>query len=365
VEIRAYQEKQCAVTSARFIIGKALDVLKKMPDQSVHCVITSPPYLKKRDYLPLDHPDKAHEIGQEDSPGEFLASLLRITNELWRVLPDDGSIWINLGDTAAGSGGSGGDYNAGGLREGQPAFRGTAAAINRSKERTAPKWILGSGGLSGPDWPLRKSVCWVPQLFGASLAYGRNLLNGEPCQQWVTRPPITWCKPNPTVGEVIDKCREATELIIFAVKTPEPGGYYFDLDSIRESTDPANERSTSNQDDPKARTAELTGAVKRRKFTQRTSNPNGRPPYDWWLVPSDGYEGAHFAVMPPELLIRPVLAGCPAGGIILDPFAGTGTTLMVATGHGRDAIGVDFDERNAGLARERIGMFLTVEDWRS
>lgn len=98
---------------------------QKMPDQSVNCVITSPPYLKKRDYLPLDHADKADEIGQEDSPAEFLASLLRITDELWRVVRDDGTIWINLGDTAAGSGGAGGDYNEGGLREGQPRFRGT------------------------------------------------------------------------------------------------------------------------------------------------------------------------------------------------------------------------------------------------
>jgi DNA modification methylase len=164
---------------------------------------------------------------------------------------------------------------------------------------------------------------------------------------------------------VIDKCREATELIIFAAKTSAPGGYYFDLDSIRVPTDPANERSTSNDGDPKALLAAANGSIQRRKFTQRTANPNGRPPYDWWVTSSDGYDGAHFAVMPPELVIRPVIAGCPAGGTVLDPFAGSGTTLMVATGHGRDAIGIDFDERNADLARERIGMFLEIENWRS
>jgi DNA modification methylase len=339
-----HQEKSWLVTSARFIIGSTLDVLKEMPDQSVHCVITSPPYLRKRNYLPNGHTSKHAEIGKEPTPSEFLDSLLEITDELYRVLRDDGTMFINLGDSASLSGGAGGDYNEGGLRSGQPAYEGTAAARASHPE----------------GWPLPKSVCWVPQLFGASLAYGRNLLTGTPCQQWVTRPPITWCKPNPSVGEITDKFREATELIVFAVKTSEPRGYYFDLDSVREPTDPSNERSSSSQNGPKAVVAESAG-VTRRKFTQRTANPNGRPPYDWWVVPTDPYPGAHFAVMPRELLIRPVIAGCPPGGVILDPFAGSGTTLMVALGHGRDSIGIDIDSRNADLARERVGMWLTVE----
>lgn len=89
------------MSEATWLIGDVFERLADIPDQSVHSVITSPPYWRKRAYLPADHPDKAKEIGQEPSPGEFLATLLRLTDELWRVVRDDGTIWINLGDTAS------------------------------------------------------------------------------------------------------------------------------------------------------------------------------------------------------------------------------------------------------------------------
>lgn len=341
--------------SARYIVGDSLTVLRSLPSQSVQSVITSPPYLAKRAYLPDDHPDKALELGQEPTPGDFLRNLLAITDELWRVVRDDGTIWFNLGDTAAFSGGSGGDYNAGGLREGQARYEGSAR-----KATNVTRWRR-----SKDAWPKAKSVCWIPQLFGASLAYGRNLLTGEPCQQWVTRPPVTWCKPNPSVGEIIDKFREATELIVWAAKNSDPGGYYFDLDALRTPSKYGAEGKVGGGT-PRRGTypggdSDNGGGRSTRKAVD---NPLGVPPLDWWEVATAPYKGAHFATYPTELIRRPVIASCPPGGLICDPFGGSGTTAVVALGHGRDALLIDVDERNANLARERVGMWLEVEHHR-
>ncbi len=299
------------MSAAVWHTGDVRRLLAEMPDRSVHSVITSPPYWRKRRYLPTDHPDADKEIGQEPSPGEFLATLLSITDELWRVVRDDGTIWINLGDTAAGSGGAGGDYNEGGERAGQ----------NRWKAASWPT----DGMAAELGFPLRKSTCWIPELFGASLAYGRNLLTGDPCRQWVVRPKVTWCKPRVTPGQCDDRFRTATELIVWAAKRRD---YYFDAAAI------AQERADS-------------------------ASGKGVPPLDWWVIDPSGYDGAHFATFPPELITRPVIASCPEGGTILDPFGGSGTTAAVATGHGRNCISFDINESNLDLARERVGMFLT------
>lgn len=291
--------------SIEYRVGDVFDRLAEIPDGSINSVITSPPYWRKRRYVDPDDPVADKEIGQEASPGEFLATMLTLTDELWRVVADDGTIWINLGDTASGSGGWGGDVT--------------------NKTRAGGRRWVGTNGSStvAADMPRSKSVCWIPELFGASLAYGRNLLTGKPCRQWITRPPVVWCKPSPTPGAIIDKFREATELIVWAAKQPK---YYFDLDAVREPR---------NQDEPK-----------------------GAPPLTWWAINSSSYAGAHYATFPDELIRRPVLASCPPGGTVLDPFGGSGTTGRVALAHGRNAILIDFDYRNIDLARERVGMFL-------
>lgn len=338
------------MSRARWLVGDVFEVLATLPDKSVNSVITSPPYWRKRRYLPADHPLADKEIGQEPSPGAFIETMLRLTDELWRIVADDGTIWINLGDTASGSGGAGGDYSVDGIRAGQNRYAGTNRAIRDAS----------AGTYACDDMPKAKSVCWIPELFGASLAYGRNLLTGAPHQQWITRPKVTWCKPAPTPGEIIDKFREATELIVWASKQ---GTYYFDLDSVRNPPIPENERTTWNQNGPKVLAARAAGkdVSGHERNTKRTTNPKGAPPLDWWVVNTSGYEGAHFATFPGELIRRPVIASCPPGGVILDPFGGSGTTAEVATGHGRDCISIDFDARNADLAVSRVGMFLDVE----
>ena len=331
-----------------FHVGDVLEVLRSMPDQSVHSVITSPPYWRKRAYLPASHPDAERELGQENTPGEFLASLLAITDELWRIVRDDGTIWINLGDTASESGGAGGDYAEGGMRQGQNKYGGSATAggglAQNGKRRSSARQPAGDR----TQRPLAKSVCWIPELFGASLAYGRNLLTGEPCRQWITRPPVTWCKPAPTPGEIIDKFREATELFVWAAKEPR---YYFDLDAVRQPQKSMDERH-------EGRSGGREGWPSKMAYTERALNPKGAPPLNWWKISTSGYNGAHFATFPPELIYRPVIVSCPEGGTILDPFGGSGTTAMVAIGNNRSAILIDIDERNVGLAQDRLGLFV-------
>lgn len=362
----------CGVSTARYIVGDSLTVLRSMPDASVDCVVTSPPYHLQRAYLPAEHPDRPLEMGQEPTPALFLENLLIVMDELWRVLTDHGTFWVNLGDKHAGSGGAGGDYDEGGMREGQNRYgrpryanpeQNGGPMRDRALDEAMGRIPPGSGKRwkTKPGWPLEQSVAWEPHLFGASLAYGRNLLTGDQHRQWITRPPITWCKPSVSPGSLTRRFRSATELIIYGGKRAD---HYFDLDAVRLEPVLSNDRTTWNQNGPKALAARAAGkdVSGHERYTQRTVNPAGSPPLNWWLIGhGGGYPEAHFATFPPELIVKPIKAGCPPGGTVLDPFAGSGTTLAVATGHGRDAIGIDLDARNADLARARVGMFLTVE----
>jgi len=384
-----------------YLIGDVFEQLATLPSDSVDLVLTSPPFLALRSYLPDDHPDKGNEIGQEPTPAAFLDTLLALTAEWDRVLAPHGSLCVELGDTYSGSGGAGGDYSGGGQRDGQAKFTGSAR--RRSDE-----------------WPLAKSLCMIPELYAASLAYGRNLLTGtpSPAGSWRVRNGIKWVRPNPPVGALGDKFRPASSLMTVACRSKDR---WFDLEAVRESL------KYPEAAGPNAKTETAMVAGKPRQQMSSGSNPAGAPPLDWWEIPSQPYKGSHYAVWPRQLLVRPILAMCPQHvcqtcgeprrrivdsirylqdgtiatgdfmgskegginqknaiiknwahtdrttvgwtdcghnnyrrGIVLDPFAGSGTTLAVANGLGRDAIGIDLDARNADLARDRCGMFLTV-----
>lgn len=451
------------MSQARYIVGDVHDVLRTLPDNSVDLVLTSPPFLALRSYLPADHPMKAKELGSEPTPGAFIDALLDVVEEVRRVLAPHGSLCIELGDTYAGSGGAGGDYGENGLREGQPAFDGAAVRerqLERWKDDRPTSGPLRGGARrrgtgrtvapAGRGWPQDKSLALVPELFRISLAYGVNPITGRTTEPWRIRNVIRWVRPNPPVGALGDKFRPATSEMVVACPSRTR---YFDLDAVREAhkvpeavykARPATQNvgAPGHHTDPK------------NKADGMTSNPAGAPPLDWWAIPTEPYPGSHYATWPRDLLVRPIKAMCPervcrvcgepsrriveskrtydptkvnpseqaldrdvpgpgrnkrgtswgmdrAGvgtsyvtlgwtdcncqdvsrpfpyqpmgfppplprskwrpGVVLDPFAGSGTTLAVATGHGRDAIGIDLDERNADLALERCGMFLTVE----
>ena len=416
------------MSHATYIIGDTRDVVATLPDNSVDLLLTSPPFLALRSYLPADHPDKHREIGSEAGPAEFINTLLALTAEWGRVIGPYGSAAIELGDTYSGSGGAGGDYNEDGLREGQQAFSGSAA------KRAALDVVDGGRpSRSGRDkdaWPMAKSLSLIPELYRIALAYGINPLTGQPSPagRWRVRNVIRWVRPNPPVGALGDKFRPATSEMVIICRSKDR---WFDLDAVRgEPVEP-----TMTKVGAASAGRGVSGGDSGNPNKERpTANPAGAPPLDWWKISPGGYSGAHFAVYPPELCIKPIEAMCPrevcrqcgeprrrivdadrtlgtrpdahaearndqsgnAGGyatqrskfdgggsttyttvgwsdcghgdyrpgVVFDPFAGSGTTLAVATGHGRDAIGIDIDERNADLARERIGMFLTVEDRR-
>ncbi len=170
------------MSEAWWIVGDTLTTLRALPDSCVDVVLTSPPFLALRSYLPADDPNKPHEIGQEATPGAFLDVLLDITEELGRVLTPHGSLCVELGDTFSMSGGAGGDYAEDGLREGQPVFRQTR----------------------GEGWPLAKSLALIPESYRLALAYGRNPHTGRTTDPWRVRNVVRWCRPNPPVGCVDD-----------------------------------------------------------------------------------------------------------------------------------------------------------------
>lgn len=178
---------------ALYVVGDVRDCLAATPDQSVDLVMTSPPFLALRSYLPADHPDKYREIGAEPDPAAFIDTLLGLTAEFRRVLAPHGSIVVELGDTYSGSGGAGGDYNADGLREGQNRFSGSAA--KRARDGVGDDYRPSRSGRNGGAWPLAKSMVGIPHLYHLSLAYGRNILTGEPSPagQWRIRNVVAWC----------------------------------------------------------------------------------------------------------------------------------------------------------------------------
>lgn len=407
-------------------VGSVRKLLRDIPDGSVDAVITSPPFLGLRSYLDPEHPDKAEEIGSEPTPAAFLDTLLELSAEWRRVLAPHGSIAIELGDTYAGSGGGGGDYDLGGMRDGQVRFRGSAWAERKAQQDQRN----GQRGVAG--WPLAKSLCMIPQLYPSCLAYGANLLTGceSPAGQWRVRNIIAWCRPNPPVGALGDKCRPATSYITVACTGRRR---WWDMDAERVPYSPNTNARVAQGVERRERTAKTSPDGNRASLAEVPNDGAGAPLLDWWEIPTQPYAGSHYATFPIELPRRLISLMCPLRvcqvcgkpserivgeveyvpdsahrsgvtamrdgervaegvnsfrgggnkgvvrtaptlgwsdcghdawrpGVVLDPFAGSGTTLAAALGLGRSAIGIDLDERNVHLARERVGMFLQVSD---
>lgn len=487
----APERTETNVSTARYIIGDTRQVLADMEPGSVDLILTSPPFLALRSYLPQDHPQKHLEMGSEPTPADFLDGLLDVVELCRRVLAPHGTLCFELGDTYAGSGGGGGDYSDGGMRDGQPKFDGSGQRIRATRREG-----FIANGIEPPKrrdvtegWPLDKSLTGIPTLFAWSLAYGRNLLRPErTIEPWRIRNLICWSRPNPPVGALGDKFRPATSYMTVATLARDR---YFDLDAVRTPVGPVGGQTVAR--------GKPTGSRNDDNLPHYTAHhPAGAPPLDWWeplpeeqalwdqwadelwTIPTAPYKGSHYATWPSALCVRPIKAMCPervclscgepsrrlvnhrrniegadlsrkgtgrseAGldggplahwsqvsvtrddigwshcacgtgcrpttwrtdtvetvqvkvdgawldadevgevpddaatrtkrkrkqivddvgscadpshwrrGVVLDPFAGSGTTLAVATGHGRDALGIDLDESNVELARQRVG----------
>jgi len=316
-------------------IGDVFDRLAEIPDASIDLIVTSPPFLALRSYLPADHPDKAKEIGSEPTPAEFIDTLLALSAEWGRVLAPHGSICVELGDTYSGSGGAGGDYtNDDGLRAGQATFR---------QQRSSA-------------WPLAKSLTGIPTLYPWSLAYGRNLLTGaeSPAGQWRIRNVIVWARPNPPVGALGDKFRPATSYITVACRGAKR---YFDLDAVRTEPTATNGSTTG-----------FRGITEGGDRTPTASHPAGAPPLDWhadehpedgdwlWKLSTQPYKGSHYATYPLTLPKRLIEAMCPLR--VCTTCGKPSERITQVDGlHGRDILAIAGDnERGTGLHGKRPPM---------
>jgi len=385
--------------TSTYHIGDTRAVLRTLPAGSVDLIVSSPPFLALRSYLPADHPDKHAEIGSESTPGEFLDVLLDVVDECRRVLAPHGSLCFELGDTYAGSSADGGGSLG---SEKYPSGRSGMVKVNDRRR--------------GTGWPLAKSLCLIPQSFAFALSYGRNPHTGRTIEPWRVRNIVRWWRPNPPVGALGDKWRPATSEITVACTSARR---YWDDIATR----------TEHKADPATYTGNGYSKGNPEGVPGNESMPGnlaGAPLQDTWKIPTHGFKGAHYATYPPALVEPLVKAMCPrrvctvcgepsrrivdvqyrdasgaavdaarwAGpgetgrgehhnqpwatshpahvgwtdcghdswrrGVVLDPFGGTGTTGQVAEGLGHDSILIDLDARNADLARDRVGMFLKV-----
>lgn len=290
--------------------GDALDMARSVETGSVRTIVTSPPYFGLRDY------GADGQVGAENTVAEYVDRMVRIFRELRRVLADDGTLWLNLGDSYAGN--TGGPQGT----SGEFADRSVAAARQvRSKWRSAD---LPAKNLYGVPW----RVALALQEDG-----------------WILRSDIIWAKRNFMPEAVTDRPTKAHEYIFLFAKKPS---YYFDADAIREQSDPEQEAHNARY------AKEYTKHSDRAAATGQPGNVNnvgihsrpgreGRNKRSVWTVSTVPFNEAHFATYPPELIRPCILAGSAAGDTVLDPFSGSGTTGMVANQEGRRYIGFDLN----------------------
>jgi site-specific DNA-methyltransferase (adenine-specific) len=289
--------------------GDAREVLQDLDEGSVSTCVTSPPYFGLRDY------GHSGQIGLEHTPDAFVQELVTVFREVRRVLSDDGTLWLNLGDS----------YNA------YNANRGASTSI--------------SDGTVGRDHPTHKKGLTTPTLKNKDLiGIPWRVAFALQADGWYLRQDIIWHKPNPMPESVRDRCTKAHEYVFLFSKSPR---YYFDSEAMQEDAVKSAAGSTFN----KGKTAVHQEDRSSNKERQESDKRNRR---SVWTVATRPFKGAHFATFPPDLIEPCILAGCPEGGIVLDPFFGAGTTGLVAAQHKRDYIGIELNPEYVELAKKRL-----------
>jgi len=303
--------------NSKILVGDVLVMLGTLEDASVDCVVTSPPYYGLRNY------QVEGQIGLEPTLAEFVATMVKVFGEVARVLKRSGTVWLNLGDSYAGSG------------------KGPSKSLNQDHHH-----LEGVHSAIVPNGLKPKDLCGVPW----RVAFGLQ------DDGWYLRQEIIWHKPNPMPESVRDRCTKAHESIFLLAHPASKGKYYYDADAVRERhKEPwrgkgEHESLTPHSgrlDDVNKEQAAFTVGV-------RQYNPRGRNKRSVWTITTKPYSQAHFATFPPELPRTCILAGCPEGGTVLDPFAGAGTTLLVANQLQRHAIGIELNPEYAAMAEQRI-----------
>jgi DNA modification methylase len=309
--------------TSQIIHGDALETLRTLPDCSVQMCVTSPPYYGLRDY------GVAGQIGLEETPEEYIRRLVAVFTEVKRVLKDDGTLWVNIGDSYAGSrkGGATRPENAGNYKQG----------TNRGMIGQAAVTKVGYGGCKPKD------LIGIPWLLAFALRDSGYYLRQD----------IIWLKPNAMPESVTDRCTKAHEDIFLLSKSRS---YYFDADAIAE---PSVKKPGKFSPDTSTRYGG-------KKYTQtpevfnRTKSGNAyvyrpkRNKRSVWTVPSVAFKEAHFATFPPDLIRPCIRAGSRPGDIVLDPFFGSGTSGLVAIEEGREYVGIELNPEYVAMAERRL-----------
>lgn len=300
-------------------------MMRVLPDQSVQSCITSPPYFGLRDY------GMAGQIGLEDTPDAFVARLVNVFREVRRVLMDDGTLWLNIGDSYVGAtsqhkdGGSQGHNSC--------IAKKTMSGIPSSGRKDRSKKLYESG-------LAMKQLIGIPWRLALALQ----------ADGWYLRQDIIWNKPNPMPESVTDRCTKSHEYVFLFSKSPR---YYFDAEAIKE---PVTQSSVARLSQPSLPTQTGSARVpgKTNGNMKAVGNTQTRNRRSVWTVATKPFKGAHFATFPPDLIEPCVLAGSPVGGTILDPFGGSGTTAGVALKHGRKAILCEINPDYAEMVGRRV-----------
>lgn len=309
----------------KIMAGDCLDVLEKLGDGVANCCVTSPPYYGLRDY------GVKGQIGLEETPEQYVEKLVVIFREVRRVLKDDGTLWLNLGDS----------YNGSGQDSGKK-LGSKSQSIGRIVGEANPTKATRIKGLKPKD------LIGIPWMVAFALR----------ADGWWLRQDIIWHKTNPMPESVTDRCTKAHEYIFLLSKSQR---YYYDAEAIKEKM--ANS-SFSRMQYPRynENSKGATGNYAVVSSDYGNKNEENRNKRSVWTVNTKPYKEAHFATYPEKLIVPCIKAGCPEGGVVLDPFIGSGTTGVVARKLNRNYIGIELNTEYVKIAEKRLykelGMFL-------
>jgi DNA modification methylase len=291
--------------TTRIATGDALTVTRLLPNESIHSCVTSPPYWMLRDY------EVAGQIGREPTPEEYVDNLCLVFDEVRRALRADGTCWVVLGDTYLGR-----EKRAGRGRVGKERFG----------SRRKPAGI-----------DMSKSLAQIPSRFAIAMA----------ARGWILRNAVIWHKPNAIPTSVKDRFTIDYEVLFFFAKS---GRYYFHR-QLERSLCPGSKHVAKH---PGSKGEAIQRTVNRTYFSRNIVTGEYRNKRCVWTIPTARCMDSHFAVYPEALIEIPILAGCPEGGIVLDPFAGAGTTGIVCERLGRSFLGIELNADYSDLAKRRI-----------
>ena len=311
--------------SENIIINRdCLAALRDLPDESVNCCVTSPPYYALRDY------GMDAQIGREDSPEEYIRRLVLVFREVRRALTEDGTLWLNIADTYCGTGNKGGYLDP----KNPKGRNGQSVSLARRVGDCKPKDLIG-----------------IPWLLAFALR----------ADGWYLRSDIIWYKANPMPESCRDRPSRCYEHVFLLTKSKR---YYYDALAIAEPIAASTAARYKGGRSAGSKYADgIPGQGKVQKINQERAAGTitdadispVRNARDVWHINTVPYKGGHFAAYPPKLAERCILAGCPRGGIVLDPFFGSGTTGLAAVKNDRRYIGIELNAEYCELAKERIG----------